>query len=346
MHVTTESKSRTSEAPAKKLTAKAIVVEQYGGPEVLKVKEVDIGEPGPGQARVRIAMAGVNFVDIYQRRGTYSRELPYVPGLEGTGVVEAIGEHVSNVKPGDRVAYTGQPGAYAEASLVQADILIRLPEDFSFEQGAAFPLQGMTAHYLIHEFRKPKKGDFVLVHAAAGGMGLLLVQWACHLGARVIGTVSTEEKARAARQAGASDLILYTRQDFVTETKRLTDNHGADLIIDGVGKATFAGNLEAAALRGHIVIFGAASGPADLISPNSLMVRSLSVSGGSLQNYILTRDELMRRANDVMEGIRHGWLKLRIHCVLPLAQASEAHRLLENRQTIGKVLLSTGAVTA
>jgi NADPH2:quinone reductase len=176
-------------------------------------------------------------------------------------------------------------------------------------------------------------------------MGLLLVQWARHFGARVIGTVSTEEKAKAARQAGANDLILCTQQDFAAETKRLTNGHGANLIIDGVGKTTFAGNLEAAAVHGHLVIFGAASGPADPIAPNSLMVRSLSVSGGSLQDYILTRNELMRRANDVLDGIQKGWLKLRISRVLPLAEASEAHRLLEGRQTIGKLLLSTGAIT-
>lgn len=346
MQVTTESKPKTEGVERKKLTVKAIVVEQYGGPEVLKLKEVEIGDPEPGQALVRIAVAGVNFVDIHQRRGTYPRPLPFTPGLEGAGIVESVGEGVTNVKPGDRVAYTGQPGSYAEANLVQAHNLIPLPQDFSFEQGAAFPLQGMTAHYLIHEYRKPKSADVVLIHAAAGGMGLLLVQWARHLGARVIGTVSTEEKARAARQAGATDIILYTQQDFVAETKRLTNGHGADLIIDGVGKATFAGNLEAAPLRGHIVIFGAASGPADPIAPNSLMVRSLSVSGGSLQNYLLTRDELMRRAKDVIEGIQNGWLKLRIYRVLPLAEASEAHRLLENRQTIGKLLLTTGAIAA
>jgi NADPH2:quinone reductase len=289
--------------------------------------------------------AGLNFVDIYQRRGTYGRMLPFTTGLEGAGVVEAVGEGVSNVKPGDRVAYTGQPGAYAEASVVQADSLIPLPEGFSFEQGAAFPLQGMTAHYLLHEFRLPKAGDIVLIHAAAGGMGLLLVQWARHLGARVIGTVSTEEKAKAAREADANDVILYTKQDFVAETKRLTNGHGADLIIDGVGKTTFAGNLEAAALRGHVVIFGAASGPADPIVPNSLMARSLSISGGSLPNYLLTRDELMRRANDVIEGIQAGWLRLRIDRVFPLAQAADAHRVLENRQTIGKVLLATANST-
>lgn len=324
---------------------KAIRIQQNGAPDVLKLEEMEIGTPGPGQALIRLVTAGVNFVDIYQRRGTYRTELPFTPGLEGAGVVEAVGTGVTNVKAGDRVAYTGQPGAYAEASLVQADSLIPLPKGFSFEQGAAFPLQGMTAHYLIHEFRLPKSGDVVLIHAAAGGMGLLLVQWARHLGARIIGTVSTEEKAKAAREAGADEVILYTQRDFVAETMRLTNRHGADLVIDGVGKTTFTGNLEAAALRGHIVIFGSASGPADPIMPNSLMPRSLSVSGGSVQNYLLTRDELMHRAKDVIDGIQEGWLKLRIDRMVPLAQASEAHRLLENRQTVGKVLLAIEAPT-
>ncbi len=319
---------------------KAIVVHQPGGPEVLKFEEVEIGKPEKGEARIRIASAGINFIDIYQRRGTYPRKLPFIPGLEASGVVEEVGAGVS-FKPGDRVAYLHDPGAYAEAANVHAEHLIPLPQDFSFEQGAAFPLQGMTAHYLLHAFRVVKPGEIVLIQAAAGGMGLLLVQWAKHLGARVIGTVSTEEKAKAAREAGADEVILYTKQDFATEVKRLTKNHGADLIIDGVGKSTFAGNLEAAATRGNIVIFGAASGPAEPIIPNSLMIKSLTVSGGSLFNYILTRDELMLRANAVIQGIREGWLKLKINKVFPLKQASEAHRLLENRETIGKLLLNT-----
>lgn len=321
---------------------KAIIVSQYGGPEVLRFQETDIGKPGKGQVLVRLAAAGLNFIDIYQRRGTYATKLPYIPGLEGAGVVEAVGEGVSLFKAGDRVAYVHEPGAYAEASIVHANSLILLPSDFSFEQGAAFPLQGMTAHYLLHEFRKPKPGDVVLVHAAAGGMGLLLVQWASHMGARVIGTVSTEEKAQAAREAGAADVILYTKQNFVSETRKLTNGHGADLIIDGVGKTTFAGNLEAAARRGHVVIFGAASGPADPILPNALMGRSLTISGGSLFNYLLNREEMLSRAEAVIKGIQEGWLKLNIDKVIPLAQAAEAHQLLENRQTKGKVVLRIG----
>ena len=319
---------------------KAIRVHEYGAPTVLRPEEVPTPTPGPGQALVRLMMAGVNFVDIYQRRGGYPVSLPFIPGREGAGVVEAVGNGATTVKPGDRVAFTGQPGGYAEAIVVPADSLIALPEDLSFEQGAAFPLQGMTAHYLLHEFRRPKQGDSVLIHAAAGGMGLLLVQWARHLGARVFGTVSTEEKAKAAREAGVSEVIFYMQRDFVAEIKRLTGGRGVDLIIDGVGKSTFPGDLEAVALRGHIVIFGAASGPADPIVPNALMARSITVSGGSLGNYLLTREELLRRAGEVIAGIRAGWLRLRIAKVLPLAEAAEAHRLLEGRHTIGKLLLS------
>ncbi len=322
---------------------KAIQIDHVGGPEVLQLKEVAIGEPGPGQARVRIAAVGVNFVEIYQRSGRYPAKLPFIPGSEASGVVEAVGEGVSDVAPGDRVACTHQPGAYAEKSLAQADRLIPLPPGLSFEQGAAFPLQGTTAHYLLHEFRKLSPGEVVLIHAAAGGMGLLLVQWAHHMGARVIGTVSTEEKAKIAREAGADDVILYTQQDFVAETKRLTNGRGAELIIDGVGKTTFPGDLEAAAIRGHIVLYGSASGPADPFPPNSLQARALTLSGSTLTHFIATRADLMRRANDVLDGIQAGWLKLRIDRVLPLALAAEAHRLLEGRQTTGKLLLSTGA---
>lgn len=319
---------------------KAIQLSQYGGPEVLTIRDVQIGKPGKGQALIRIKAAGVNFIDIYQRRGTYPVPLPYIPGLEGSGLVEAVGEGVKNVKPGDRVAYLHEPGSYAEQSLIHAEHLIPLPSELSFEQGAAFPLQGMTAHYLLHEFRKIKAGDIILIHAAAGGMGLLLVQWAKHLGAKVLGTTSTEEKAKIAKEAGADEVILYNKHDFVAEVKRLTNEHGADLIIDGVGKTTFPGNLEAAALRGNIVIFGAASGPADPISPNVLMNRSLTISGGSLFNYILNTEEFLGRANAVIEGILQGWLKLRIDQVFSLENAAEAHQKLEGRQSSGKILLT------
>ncbi len=320
---------------------KAIQISQYGAPDVLRVQDVTIGKPAKGQALVRIMFAGVNFIDVYQRRGTYPVKLPAILGYEASGIVEEVGADVQNVRPGDRVAYVHEPGSYAEKNLVIAENLIKLASELSFEQGAAFPLQGMTAHYLLHEFRKIKPNDIVLIHAAAGGMGLLLVQWAKHLGAKVFGTVSTEEKAKIAKDAGADEIIFYTKDDFATEIKRLTNGHGADLIIDGVAKTTFEGNLKAAALRGNIVIFGAASGPADPISPNVLMGQSLTVSGGSLFNYLLNKEELHMRANAVIEGILQGWLNLRIDEVFPLEDAAKAHQKLEDRKTSGKVLLKT-----
>lgn len=319
---------------------KAVKMSHFGGPDVLKIEETEIEHPKKGQALVRIKAAGINFIDIYQRKGIYPVALPYIPGLEASGIVESVGEGVKNVKPGDRISYVHGPGSYAEKNLVQADQLIPLPPELSFEQGAAFPLQGMTAHYLLHEFRKVKRNDTVLIHAAAGGVGLLLVQWAKHLGARVFGTVSTEEKAQIAKEAGADAVIVYTKQNFVEEIHKLTNKQGVDLIIDGVGKTTFQGNLEAAALRGNIIIFGAASGPADPISPNILMKRSLTVSGGTLFNFILTPEELTQRSKAVLEGIQKGWLKLRIDHVFPLQDASKAQQNLENRNSIGKLLLA------
>ena len=319
---------------------KAIKISSYGAADVLKFSD---SEPKPvlaaGQALVKIHAAGLNYVDIYQRRGTYPVQLPYIPGLEASGVVEEVGDGVTGIRRGDRVAYTGHPGSYSEYTSIDVDRLIPLPENMTFEQGAAFPLQGMTAHYLIHDFRKPKPGETVLIHAAAGGVGLLMVQWAKRLGATVIGTVSTEEKARTAAEAGADHVILYTKQDFVSETMRLTNGRGAQLIIDGVGKSTFSGDLEAVSLRGHIVIFGSASGPADPVLPNSLGAKSISISGGSLGNFIATREDLVRRSGDVLRAINEGWLKLRIDRVLPLADVVEAHRLLEGRKSMGKIVL-------
>ena len=319
---------------------KAVKISRYGGADVLQLTDSE-PKPAPaaGQALVKIYATGVNFVDIYHRRGTYPQKLPFVPGLEASGVVEEVGDEVMDFHAGDRVAYTGHIGSYSEYTVIDAERLIKLPKALSFEQGAAFPLQGMTAHYLIHDFRKPKKGDTVLIHAAAGGVGLMLVQWAKHLGATVIGTVSTEEKGAVAGEAGVDHVILYTKQDFVSETKRLTGGRGADLILDGVAKTTFLGDLEAAAIKGHVVIFGAASGPADPIAPNSLMAKSITLSGGSLPNFTATREDLLRRSKDVLNGIKQGWLKLRIDHVIPLAEAEKAHRLLEGRQSTGKIVL-------
>jgi NADPH2:quinone reductase len=319
---------------------KAIRVTQYGDAGVLiPTEDQQAPVPGKGQALVRIRVAGVNFVDIYQRRGDYPVNLPFVPGLEASGEVEAVGEGVSSVRPGDRVAYTGRLGSYSQFVSIDADRLISIPTSLSFIEAAAVPLQGMTAHYLIHEYRKPGPGDTVLVHAAAGGVGLQLVQWAKHLGSQVIGTVSTAEKAVAAREAGADHVILYTKQDFIADVKRITGEKGADLILDGVGRTTFTGDLEIVAKRGHVVIFGSASGPADAFPPNSLQQRSFSVSGGSLGNFTVTREELERRSQAVLDGIGQGWLKLRIGRVFPLEAASEAHRLLESRGSIGKIVL-------
>ncbi|MFZ4395498.1 MAG: quinone oxidoreductase family protein [Kiritimatiellia bacterium] len=320
---------------------RAIQVTSYGDTSVLKLRDAaPTPVAGDGEALVKVYAAGVNFVDIYQRQGRYAVGVPYIPGLEGAGVVQAVGENVSDFRCGDRVAYTGHLGSYSEYVAISTDKLIQLPHGMSFAEGAAFPLQGMTAQYLLHEYRKPKSGDVVLVHAAAGGVGLLVVQWAKHLGAMVIGTVSTAEKAIAAREAGADHTILYTSQDFVAETKRLTNGRGAQLIIDGVARSTFTGDLEAAAMCGHVVVFGASSGPADPISPNALMPRCLSVSGGTLFHFAATREDVARRSSDVLNGLKEGWLKLRIDHVLPLAEAEKAHRLLESRQSIGKIVLT------
>jgi len=265
--------------------------------------------------------------------------LPFTPGLEGAGIVEATGQGVTEVKPGDRVAFAHGTGSYAEYAIVNASQLIPLPDNIDFELAATFPLQGLTAHYLVHDFHQIEPGDNVLVHAAAGGVGLLLVQMLKQMGARVIGTVSTEEKANIARQAGADDMIIYTRQDFVAEVKKLTNGIGADYIIDGVGKDTFTKDLDAVRIRGCVCLFGSASGPADSLAPNSLQDKSLTICGGRLNNYINKRDELLKRTNDIFNGLNTGWLKFKIDRVMDLKDAGEAQRLLESRKTSGKVLL-------
>lgn len=320
---------------------KAIQIEETGGPEMLRVQDIPAPKPDAGEALVRLRAAGLNFIDIYIRSGFYERSLPLVPGMEGAGVIEELRDDgETGLQVGDRVAYAGVLGAYAEYAVVPADRLIGLPASISFEEGAAFPLQGMTAHYLVNEFYPIQEGTTVLIHAAAGGVGLLTVQMAKHMGARVLGTVSTEEKARVARQAGVDEVILYTQTDFVEAVKKLTNGRGADYIIDGVGKSTFTKDLDAVRSRGHVCLFGSASGPAEEMAPMRLMPRALTVSGGMLWAFTEDREELLWRANDVMEGIADGWLKLDISRTLPLEQAAEAHRLLEGRKTTGKVVLT------
>jgi NADPH2:quinone reductase len=319
---------------------KAIRVTAFGGPEVLTLADVERPVPGNGEVLVRVAAAGVNYMDVGQRRGRPGQTVPYTPGGEASGTVEAVGAGVDGVKVGDRVAYAMVPGSYAEFALVPASRVLTVPADLDLVLAAALPLQGLTAHYLLHEFVPVGPGTTVLVHAAAGGVGLLLTQYATHLGAHVIGTTSSAEKAEKAKKAGARDVILYTQTDFVAEVKRITDGKGADLILDAVGKTTFPGDLEAVRTRGRVVIYGAASGQADPISPNSLSARALTVSGASLGNFISTREELLRRAADVFAGLREGWLKFAIERVLPLSEAAEAHRLIESRTTSGKLLLT------
>lgn len=319
----------------------AIIAEGTGDDSVLQFQKIELPPPQPHEVRVKIMAAGINFIDIYERRGTYPVPTPYTAGREGAGMVDAIGNQVKNFKKGDRVAFCAhRSGAYSQYANVCADLLIPLPEKLSFEQGAAFPLQGMTAHYLIFEFYKIEPGSTVLIHAAAGGMGLLLCQWAHHLKAKVIGTTSSDNKAFLAREAGCDKIIIYTKQDFVQECKDYTNDKGVDYIIDGVGKTTFMQDLEAIRVRGHIAIFGSASGRAEPISPNILQQKSITLHGGSLGCFMHDGEEMRMRANAVLEGIEKKWLKLRIGETLPLHLAGKAQNLLETRQTSGKVILT------
>jgi NADPH:quinone reductase len=318
----------------------AIQVSQVGGPEVLKLVDLPIPEPKPNEALVQIKAAGVNFIDVYFREGRYPATLPFVPGQEGAGIVTAIGSEVSNVKIGERVAYTGVQGAYAEYAAVPADRLVKIPDQLDFNQAAAVMLQGMTAHYLSHSTYPIKQGETALVHAAAGGVGALLVQMAKNLGARAIGTAGSEEKAQLARNDGADDVIIYTNQDFEAETRRLTEGKGVHVVYDGVGKTTFDKDLNVLRPRGYLVLFGASSGavpPFDLIKLSHK--GSLFLTRPSLHHYIATREELEQRATDVLQMIVRGDLKLRIHKTYRLAEAETAHRDLEGRKTMGKLLL-------
>jgi NADPH2:quinone reductase len=319
---------------------KAIQISQTGGPEVLVPVDLPTPQPKPNEAVVEIKAAGVNFIDVYLREGRYPAQLPFVNGQEAAGVVTEIGSDVKLVQPGDRVAYTSSVGSYAEYAAVPESRLVKIPDGLSFEQAAAAMLQGMTAHYLSHSTYKLQGGETALVHAAAGGVGLLLVQMAKMIGARVIGTAGTKDKAELAREAGADDCIIYTETDFEAETRRLTDGKGVNVVYDGVGKATFEKGLNVLLPRGYMVLFGGSSGavpPFDLIKLSQK--GSLFITRPTLAHYTLTREELEWRAGDVLGWIAAGKLKLRIHKTYPLAEAAQAHRDLEGRKTTGKLLL-------
>jgi len=319
---------------------KAVRVHTPGGPEVLRLDDVPEPAPGPGQAVVKIGAAGVNFIDVYFRTGAYKAPLPLTLGLEGAGTVSAIGSGVTDVKVGDTVAWTGVPGSYAGMNAVPADRLVKLPAGLSAKDGAAAMLQGLTAHYLVKSSYPLKKGDTCLVHAAAGGMGLLLCQMGKMLGATVIGTVSTEEKAALAKAAGADHVILYSRQDFEPEVKSITGGRGVDVVYDGVGASTFDKSLNCLRPRGFMILFGAASGPVPPLDLQVINVRgSLFLQRPSLNHHIATREELLQRSGDVLGWIRDGKVKLRVEHQFPLAQAAEAHQALEGRKTTGKILL-------
>ncbi len=319
---------------------KAIQVKQTGGPEALELIDLPIPQPKTNGAVVKIAASGVNFIDVNLRSGAYKAPLPFVAGQEGAGVVTAVGEDVKSLKVGDRVAWSGVLGSYAEYVAAPADALVPVPGGVSDRDAAAAMLQGMTAHYLCYDTYPLKSGETALVHAAAGGVGLLLVQMAHHLGARVIATVSTEEKAKLAREAGADDVILYTQTDFEAETNRLTGGKGVDVVYDGVGKATFEKSLNVLRPRGMLVLYGASSGPVPPVDPQTLAQKgSLYMARTTLAHFTATRAELLARSGAVFGMIAAGKLKLRIAHTYPLAEAPQAHRDLEARKTTGKLLL-------
>ncbi len=319
---------------------KAVRIHAPGGPEVLKYEDVPEPQPKAGEAVVKVDAAGLNYIDVYYRSGQYKAELPMTLGLEAGGTVTAVGPNVTEVRVGDKVAYTGVAGAYAQYAAVPAQRLVVLPAGVSTRQGAAAMLQGMTAHYLACSTYPLKRGDTCLVHAAAGGVGLLLCQIAKMRGASVIGTVSTEAKAKLAREAGADEVILYTTQDFEAEVKRLTSGRGVQVVYDSVGKTTFEKGFSCLAPRGLMALYGQSSGPIGTFDPQVLNQKgSLFLTRPSLVHHVATREELLQRAGEVLGWIRDGKLRLRTEFEFPLKDAAEAHRALEGRKTTGKVLL-------
>lgn len=319
---------------------KAVRVHQYGGLEALKYEEVQLPEPAEGEARIKIEAVGVNFLDVYQRIGRYQGSPPFTLGQEAAGTVDAVGPNVTDVKPGDRVAYASVQGSYAEYARVPAWRLVLIPAGVDTNQAAAAMVQGMTAHYLTFSTYPLKAGETALVHAAGGGTGQLLVQIAKRRGAHVIGTVSTKEKAALAREAGADEVILYTHADFETEVKRLTNNVGVDVVYDSVGKDTFDKSLNCLRRRGYMVLYGQSSGSVSPVDPQTLNAKgSLYLTRPFLAHYTAGRVELLGRVNDLFKWIAAGELKVRIDKTFPLAEAADAHRYLEDRQSKGKILL-------
>lgn len=319
---------------------RAIRVHELGGPDVLRYEEVPHPEPGAGEALVEVSAAGVNYVDTYQRKGQYGRKLPFIPGLEGAGTVAAVGNGVTDVEVGDRVAWAMSGGSYADYTVLPTDELVPLPDGISTHEAAAAMLQGMTAHYLSHSTYALAEGDSALIHAAAGGVGHLLVQMAKRLGARVIGTCSTTEKAALVRRLGADEVILYTQEDFQEAVDRLTDGRGVDVVYESVGKTTFQKSLDCLRPRGYLVLFGQASGPVEPLDPQVLNAKgSLYLTRPSLGHYVATRDELLWRAGDLFSWIAAHELEVQIDRTFPLSEAADAHRYIEGRRTRGKLLL-------
>ncbi len=319
---------------------KAVRIHAPGGPEVMHYEDVPLPEPAPDQVRIKVAAAGVNFIDTYHRSGLYSVPLPFTLGVEVAGTVDAVGRAVQGIAVGERVVSGFQPGGYAEYMVVAADRVVPVPAEVDLQLAAAAILQGMTAHYLTHSTFPLAAEHTALIHAAAGGTGQLVVQMAKQRGARVIGTASTEAKAELARAAGADEVILYTEEDFVAAVKRLTDGAGVDVVYDSVGQTTFAGSLDCLKRRGYLVLFGQSSGPVPPVDLNILNPKgSLYVTRPSLAHYTATRDELLWRAGDVLQGIAQGTLRVRIGHTFALREAAQAHAVLEGRGTVGKVLL-------
>ena len=318
---------------------KAVQITQFGGPEVMKYQDLSDLSPSDGQALVQIEAVGVNYTDTYSRSGVNPTALPWVVGVEGAGVVKQVGKIVTQVSEGDAVVYCGIPGSYAEQAIVPADRLIKIPQGLDSKASAAAMLQGMTAHYLCHSTYQVKQGDKVLVHAGAGGVGLLLIQMVKRLGGYVFSTVSTEAKAQLAKDAGADEVILYTSQDFAEEVNKSTNGLGVEVVYDAVGQTTFDGSINSLARRGYMVLYGQASGPVPPVDPRVLGNGSKFLTRPGLGDYTVTRQELEQRAGDVLGWVKAGELKLRIEHVMALSEASEAHRQLESRLTTGKVVL-------